>query len=78
VSIEVTKAATTAQYGGSGAAVYFGLTANEIAAFGGHCHHWSDRKRLVQAPAPKDRQGKGEVRKRGVDDAGLAARFYHG
>lgn len=30
-----TKAATTAQYGGSGAAVYFGLTANEIAAFGG-------------------------------------------
>jgi hypothetical protein len=35
VSIEITKAATTAQYGGSGAAVYFGLTANEIAAFGG-------------------------------------------
>lgn len=35
MSIEVTKAATTAQYGGSGAAVYFGLTANEIAAFGG-------------------------------------------
>ena len=31
----VTKVATTAQYGGSGAAVYFGLTANEIAAFGG-------------------------------------------
>lgn len=31
----ITKAATTAQYGGSGAAVYFGLTANEIAAFGG-------------------------------------------
>lgn len=35
MSIEVTKAATAAQYGGSGAAVYFGLTANEIAAFGG-------------------------------------------
>jgi uncharacterized SAM-binding protein YcdF (DUF218 family) len=35
VSVEITKAATTAQYGGSGAAVYFGLTANEIAAFGG-------------------------------------------
>ena len=31
----ITKVATTAQYGGSGAAVYFGLTANEIAAFGG-------------------------------------------
>lgn len=31
----ITKAATAAQYGGSGAAVYFGLTANEIAAFGG-------------------------------------------
>ena len=31
----VTKVANTAQYGGSGAAVYFGLTANEIAAFGG-------------------------------------------
>lgn len=29
------KAATAAQYGGSGAAVYFGLTANEIGAFGG-------------------------------------------
>lgn len=35
MSLEITKAATTAQYGGSGAAVYFGLTANEIAAFGG-------------------------------------------
>ena len=35
MSIEVTKAATAAHYGGSGAAVYFGLTANEIAAFGG-------------------------------------------
>jgi hypothetical protein len=35
MSVEITKAATTAQYGGSGAAVYFGLTANEIAAFGG-------------------------------------------
>ena len=35
MSIEVTKAATTAQYGGSASAVYFGLTANEIAAFGG-------------------------------------------
>lgn len=32
---EIAKVATTAQYGGSGAAVYFGLTANEIAAFGG-------------------------------------------
>ena len=31
----VTKAATTAQYAGSAGAVYFGLTANEIAAFGG-------------------------------------------
>jgi hypothetical protein len=29
------KAATTATYGGSSAAVYFGMTANEIAAFGG-------------------------------------------
>lgn len=29
------KAAQTATYGGGGAAVYFGLTANEIAAFGG-------------------------------------------
>lgn len=35
MSVEIAKAATTAQYGGSGAAVYFGLTANEIAAFGG-------------------------------------------
>lgn len=35
MSLEVTKAATTAQYGGSATAVYFGLTANEIAAFGG-------------------------------------------
>lgn len=35
VSTVTTKAATAAQYGGSGAAVYFGLTANEIAAFGG-------------------------------------------
>jgi hypothetical protein len=35
VTPEIAKAATTAQYGGSGAAVYFGLTANEIAAFGG-------------------------------------------
>ena len=35
MNVEITKAATTAQYGGSGAAVYFGLTANEIAAFGG-------------------------------------------
>jgi len=35
MSVEVVKVATTAQYGGSGAAVYFGLTANEIAAFGG-------------------------------------------
>jgi hypothetical protein len=31
----VVKTATAAQYGGSSAAVYFGLTANEIAAFGG-------------------------------------------
>lgn len=29
------KAATTATYGGSASAVYFGMTANEIAAFGG-------------------------------------------
>lgn len=29
------KAATAAQYGGSGAAVFFGLTANEIGTFGG-------------------------------------------
>jgi hypothetical protein len=29
------KAASAATYGGSGAAVYFGMTANEIAAFGG-------------------------------------------
>ncbi len=35
MSLEVTKAATAAQYGGSASAVYFGLTANEIAAFGG-------------------------------------------
>lgn len=31
----VTKTATAATYGGSAGAVYFGLTANEIAAFGG-------------------------------------------
>ena len=31
----VVKAAHTATYSGSGAAVYFGLTANEVAAFGG-------------------------------------------
>jgi hypothetical protein len=31
----VNKVATAAQYGGSAGAVYFGLTANEIAAFGG-------------------------------------------
>lgn len=35
MSVEITKAATAAQYGGSASAVYFGLTANEIAAFGG-------------------------------------------
>ncbi len=35
MSAEVAKVATTAQYGGSASAVYFGLTANEIAAFGG-------------------------------------------
>jgi hypothetical protein len=34
-STAVTKAAVTAQYAGSSAAMYFGLTANEIAAFGG-------------------------------------------
>ncbi len=34
-STAIVKTATAAQYGGSGAAVYFGLTANEIAAFGG-------------------------------------------
>jgi hypothetical protein len=33
--IIINKVATTATYAGSGAAVYFGLTANEIAAFGG-------------------------------------------
>lgn len=31
----VNKAASAATYGGSGAALYFGMTANEIAAFGG-------------------------------------------
>jgi len=31
----VTKVATTATYSGSTVAVYFGLSANEIAAFGG-------------------------------------------
>lgn len=31
----VSKLATAAQYGGSGTAMYFGLTANELAAFGG-------------------------------------------
>jgi hypothetical protein len=35
MSVEVVKVATAAQYGGSASAVYFGLTANEIAAFGG-------------------------------------------
>lgn len=35
VDTAVTKTATAATYGGSGAAVYFGMTANEIAAFGG-------------------------------------------
>jgi hypothetical protein len=31
----VTKVSSVATYAGSSAAVYFGLTANEIAAFGG-------------------------------------------
>lgn len=31
----VQKIATAAQYGGSGTAMYFGLTANELAAIGG-------------------------------------------
>lgn len=31
----ITKVASTATYAGSSAAMYFGLTANEIAAFGG-------------------------------------------
>jgi uncharacterized membrane protein len=31
----VTKVATAAQYGGSGSALVFGLTSNEIAAYGG-------------------------------------------
>jgi hypothetical protein len=31
----VTKVSNAATYAGSSAAVYFGLTANEIAAFGG-------------------------------------------
>ncbi len=35
VETVATKAALTATYGGSAGAVYFGLTANEIAAFGG-------------------------------------------
>lgn len=35
VSTAVTKAASAATYGGSAGAVYFGLTANEFAAFGG-------------------------------------------
>jgi hypothetical protein len=35
VDTAVTKAATAATYAGSGGAVYFGMTANEIAAFGG-------------------------------------------
>lgn len=33
--IIINKVATTATYAGSSAAVFFGLTANEIAAFGG-------------------------------------------
>lgn len=35
VETVATKAALTATYGGSAGAVYFGMTANEIAAFGG-------------------------------------------
>jgi hypothetical protein len=31
----IQKAASTATYGGSAGAMYFGYTANEIAAFGG-------------------------------------------
>ena len=31
----ILKAASTATYSGSAGAVYFGLTANELAAFGG-------------------------------------------
>lgn len=31
----IVKASHAATYSGSGAAVYFGLTANEVAAFGG-------------------------------------------
>jgi hypothetical protein len=31
MSVEIVKVATTAQYGGSASAVYFGLTANETA-----------------------------------------------
>lgn len=31
----MSKTASAATYGGSSAAVYFGMTANEIAAFGG-------------------------------------------
>lgn len=34
-STAILKASQTATYGGGGVAVYFGLTANEIAAFGG-------------------------------------------
>lgn len=34
-SLVVTKVANTATYGGSGSAVFFGLTANEFAAVGG-------------------------------------------
>ncbi len=35
VNTAVVKTATAAQYGGSSAAVVFGLTANEFAALGG-------------------------------------------
>ena len=35
VNTAVVKTATAAQYGGSSAAVIFGLTANEFAALGG-------------------------------------------
>lgn len=34
-SVIATKVANTATYGGSGSAVFFGLTANEFAAVGG-------------------------------------------
>ncbi len=60
-----TKAATAAQYGGSTAAVYFGMTASEIGAFGGLliavigllANIWFKHQHLKIAKKKRDEQG---------------------